>query len=210
MGVIWKVVLVLFVLVTALVGAYVYTLSKVEVRQVSFNSLESIDLTGFTLSGYVEVYNGGILPIGVDYIEYDIILEDSNAVLSSGQIEGDLVSPQQTKKFGLNQRVNWVPTAEVALRLVTPGETYAIVRGVVHVADLGFVEFKVPFETKFDLEVYLKQFIKSKVQEVTKNAVNTVKNTISSIGEGIGNFIDGFLNENEESSTVDPTTEEIA
>ena len=145
-----------------LVGLYIYSLSKVEIQKISVTALQEISLSGFTLAGDVMLYNGGILPVGVDYIEYEVILEKSNNQLAIGRIDGKIIPPKQTIDFSISNKINWVPTLEVALSLITPAKTQAVIKGKIH---LNIIDFKIPFETKVDLEPYIKQFVKKKFDE---------------------------------------------
>ena len=54
-------------------GLYVYSLSKVEIRAVGVNQLQDISLSGFTLGGDIDVYNGGLLTVSVDHVTYNML-----------------------------------------------------------------------------------------------------------------------------------------
>lgn len=172
--------IIFFVLLGALLfaGLHVYSLSEIEIKAVGVNQLQDISLSGFSLGGDIDVHNGGLLTIGVNHITYEVILESSGKQLASGLIEGKPVPPKETVSFPFSNKINWVPTAEVAWNLLTPGKTYAKISGSVSVIDLGFVEFKLRFEERVDLEPYIKQFAK-------QPEVDKVKDTVSKIGEGI-------------------------
>jgi LEA14-like dessication related protein len=166
-------------------GAYIYSLSEIEVRSVNINRLTGISLSGFSLNGDINLYNGGIVPVKVSHINYDITLEQNGRELTTGYIEGRKIKPKQTAKFPMSNTINWVPSASVALGLITPGQTFAKVDGVVHVADLKFIEFKVPFSKRVDLEPYIKQFVVTKV----RNIVNTLSSTARSGFEAVSDSV---------------------
>ncbi len=172
-------------------GLYVYSLSKVEIRAVGVNQLQDISLSGFTLGGDIDVYNGGLLTVSVDHVTYKVVLESSGKQLASGFIEGKSVPPKETVSFPFSNKINWVPTPEVAWNLITPGKTYAKISGSVSVVDLGFVEFKLRFEERVDLEQYIGQFAKQKAE----GAVDKVKDTVSKIGEGIKSITGRVIDE---------------
>ncbi len=186
----------ILVILLVLGGLYVYSLSQVEVREVTINELQDISLSGFTLGGNIKLYNGGLLPVGVDHITYEIVLESSGNQLTGGYIQGKTISPKQIANFPFSKKINWIPTSQVAWGLITPGETYAKISGNVYVADLKFVDFKIPFETRVDLERYIRQFAKRKIEQAVDTITDTTKDIVDAVGEGIksitGKVVDGL------------------
>lgn len=69
---------------------YIYSLSKIEVRSVNLDNIGDISMSGFTLNGYVEVYNGGLIPVHIDHVEYDVTLEKTGDILADGNVQGTL------------------------------------------------------------------------------------------------------------------------
>lgn len=196
MGAPKKILISIFVILIIFGGLYVYSLSQVEIKRVMVNDLQDISLSGFRLGGYIELYNGGLILVGVDHIQYRVLLESSSNELASGDINGKLIPPRQTTNFPFSNKINWVPTSEVAWGLITPGQTYAKVEGMIYVADLGVIEFKIPFETRVDLEQYIRQFAKRKIEEAVDKVTNTITNVVDKVGEGIknitGKVVDGL------------------
>jgi len=185
MGAIKKTIAIVSVLLLILGGfggMYIYSLSKVEIRDIKINELQDISLSGFTLGGYIQLYNGGFLPVIVNHISYEVVLEASGKQLVQGYIDGKKISSKQTANFPFSNKINWVPTSEVAWGLITPGKTYAKISGSVYVADLKFVEFKIPFEKRVDLEQYIRQFAKAKIEQAVDKVTSTVTNVVDSIG----------------------------
>ncbi len=166
-------------------GIYVYSLSKVEIRSINFNSLEDISMSGFTLNGYVEVYNGGLIPVGIDHVQYDVILEKTGNKLANGYIQGATISPGAVARFPIKNRINWVPTAEMAVDLLNPGDTYIKISGTVYIANLQIIEFKIPFQQRINIEQYIRQFITNAIQQV----VDTGKNIVNDVGKAISDVI---------------------
>jgi hypothetical protein len=199
MGVIKKVFWIIIIIILSILiyaSLYVYSLSKIDVKAVRINSLQDISLSGFTLGGEVDVYNDGIITVGISKITYSLALDGTGTQLASGVINGDDIPVKETASFPFSNKISWIPTAEVAWNLITPGKTYATLSGTVHVADVGFFELKKPFEQKIDLEPYIKQFARDQVQGTLETATGVVTNTIQKIGEGIktvtGNIVKGI------------------
>jgi hypothetical protein len=197
-----KIILAIFLLVLvvlAYAGLYVYSLSKVEIRDLKFNSMQNVSATGFTLNGYIEIYNGGILPVSMDHINYDIILESSGSVLTSGYIEGKKIPAGKSVMFPTSNYINWIPTAELAAGMFDKNDTYAIVKGTAYIADVKFTEFKIPFEVRINLEQYIRQFIASKIDTFVDKASDFITGMIGagaineSTKEGIEDAVKQFL-----------------
>ena len=55
--------------------------------------------------------------------------------MASGGIDGGSVNPGEMSGFDFSAEVDWVPSGEAALGLITPGKTYVSVSGSVYVAD---------------------------------------------------------------------------
>ena len=165
-------------------GIYLYSLSKITVPDVELNNLQDISLTGFKVSGNVIIMNKGIVPVKIDRIQYDIPLDFNSNKLSDGLIMGSWISPGEQKKYFFLNKINWVPTANLAWDLIKPHSTTATIKGMVYVADFKYLEFKVPFEHKIDLEEYIEQFAIDFVEIVVKK----VKETVESVRETIGDF----------------------
>ncbi len=185
----------LFVLIIGIIvifgGLYVYSLSKIEVRSVNFNNIGDIGSSGFTLNGYVEVYNGGLIPVGIDYIQYNVVLEKTRNILVDGHIQGNTISPGATVKFPVTNRINWVPTTEMAMDLLNPGDTYIIVSGNVNVANLQIIEFKIPFQQRINIEQYIRQFVTNVVQQ----AIDTGTKIINDVGKAASDVTNQIFNQ---------------
>jgi len=175
---------------------YIYSLYKVEIKDISINQLEDISLSGFTLGGDIEVHNKGIIAVKIKQITYSITLDDTNTQLASGLIQGASIPAKQTVSFPFSSRISWVPTAELAWNLITPGKTNATIKGDIHIVDLGFIEIKRSFEKKIDLEPYIVQFAEEQVEKTIDKVTETVKNTLDKIGDEIksitGNLVKGI------------------
>lgn len=154
---------VFVLLLLILAGLYVYSAYKVSVKDVRVNSLKEISTSGFTLGGEIDLYNGGVLPVRIDHITYTVVLEQGNKTLANGTIEGRNIAAGKIASFPFANKINWVPTLDVAIGLITPGKTYAKVSGTAYM-DLKITQVKIPFETRIDLEEYIKQFAKEKLQ----------------------------------------------
>jgi LEA14-like dessication related protein len=162
---------IILIIVLVYVALYAYSLSKVEVRNVQVDSLRDVTPSGFTLSGAVEVYNGGIVPVRIDAITYNVTLSKNSQHLTTGTIAGAKIGPKQTAQYRFNNTINWVPSAAFAYEIITGGDTDAIMQGTVSINSL----MEVPFERRIDLGEYLKQFMGNSLGA----AVDTIKGWFS-------------------------------
>lgn len=181
MGTITKLLVLIIGILLLFGGIYVYSLSKIEVRSINLNNIGDISLSGFTLNGHVDVYNGGLIPVGIDHVQYDVILEKTGDRLASGYIQGTIISPGTTVQLPITNKIDWTPTVEMAVDLLNQGDTYIKVSGNVYVANLQIIEFKIPFQQRINIEQYIRQFIVSTVQQV----VDTGVKIIAGVGKAI-------------------------
>lgn len=199
MGIIKKISWTISVLFACLViygGLYVYSLYQVEVSDLRVGSIQDISLSGFTLGGELDVYNGGLIGVEISKIDYSLVLDETGDSLASGSVQGGKISAKKTASFSFSNKIDWVPTAELAKNLIKSGKTYATLSGIVYM-DLGIVDIKKPFrEEKIDLEEYVRQFIIAEVEDAIEEAAGAVTDTIEKIGDGLkavtGNIIKGI------------------
>ena len=190
-----KIVILLLVIAMLIYGGlYIYSVSQVRVLNVNVNQLQDVSLKGFTLGGNVEIYNGGIIPVGISHLSYDVILENTGDELANGWINGRTISPGETIDYPLSTTINWVPSSQVALGLLSPGETYAQINGEVKILDLGFVDISLPFSDRINIEDYIRQFVKTKIQQVAQKVVTATKRGGQSIADAGSQFIKGVRN----------------
>ena len=156
-----------------LIGLYLYSLSEVSLKSLSVNKLEDISLKGFTLSGNVELYNGGVLPVKVDHVHYEVILESDNRQLAQGNIKGKWILPKSSSEHRFETKIYWETTAEMIMHLLERGDTYIQIRGSAYIGGL-----KIQFMKRVNIEEYLKQFAKEKVGEVVGKVVDVVRQFI--------------------------------
>ena len=147
------------------VGLYAYSMSKVEVRQVQVTGVREVSLEGAELGGIIELYNGGLVSVSVESVDYRLILEHDGSELVGGAVTGGAIPAKHAVNYSFSTRINWKPTAELALQLLTSERTYARLEGTVRLRRFWFMDVSIPFEKRISLENYINQFIK---QEAVK------------------------------------------
>jgi LEA14-like dessication related protein len=160
------VIVALFIFcIAAYIGLYIYSASKVEVRQVQLTSIENISLEGAELVGIIELYNGGLVPVSVERIDYRLILEHDGTELVKGAINGGAIPANRALNYSYSIRINWKPTAGLAYQLLTNETAYVRFEGTVQLTKIWFIDVSIPFEKRINLENYLNQYIKQELEK---------------------------------------------
>lgn len=170
----WKIILLLVVIlivaaIAIYAGLYYHTLSKISLRNVAVDGLKELSLTGFTLTGHIDLANAGVLTINLDHIEYNVSLE-TGKILTTGYIQGAPLIPKQIASFRFENRINWVPTAELAKSLLTKNHTYLVLSGTVYVTEKS----KVPFERVVTADEYVEQFLPKERKEQIQKVIEEI------------------------------------
>ncbi len=180
----------LLVCAVVYVGLYAYSASKVEVRQVKVTDVRNISLEGAELVGIIELYNGGLISVSIDRIEYLLSMEDADAELVKGSIIGGEIPAGKAVNYSISTRIMWAPTAEAAYKFLTSEKTTAKLEGTVHVAKIWFIDVKVPFEQEIELKNYINEFL---AEELRKNLPPEVAGQIpSNLVEEAGKLLKGL------------------
>jgi len=140
-----------------IIGVYIFSLTQVKLGGLDIDQIQDVDLEGFTLEGDLNVYNGGIVPISISYVEYNVTLE--GVELAKGEVDGAKVRPKETISFPISSRISWAPTTDAALGLLEPGDTYVLLSGRAHI---GFLS--IPFSKEVNIEGYVRQFVVGKIK----------------------------------------------
>lgn len=156
---------VLILAIAGMLGAKIYSYSKIEVRGVDSVQLEDMSLKGFSVKGDILVYNGGITSVSIDSIVYNITLESTGELLSQGYVEGKKISAKETEKFGFSNDISWLPSVDTAIGLATSDEVYVVVSGNVYV-NTFLAKISLPFEKKVDIKPYVIQFAQEKIESI--------------------------------------------
>jgi len=193
----WVIVLMVLVLAILVVGTYaglyVNALSKVELREVVIEDVGAVSVQGFDLKGHLDLYNGGLVKVKIHSITYDVTLDANGEQLTEGTIVGKELPSKETTRFDIINFVDWKPTSQIALNLITPRDTYATINGVVYVSRSDYIDIRIPFTQQIDLEPYIKQFIQNKVNEVISDVGDALTDAGNVIVDGVVGVFDGIV-----------------
>ena len=155
----------LLLIISILALAYFFSARSVEVKSINLEDIENITIQGFSAEGDVEVSNNGILPVYVKEIGYSIMLNYSNEKIIEGTVNGSWLWPYKSKNFTILTRVNWIPSIEVAQRIITLEDTSAVLKGEVILIQNKVMTIKFPFQKEFDLTSYFIKFFNKKMDD---------------------------------------------
>jgi len=170
-----KLVIASVIVLALFAGAYyaIQDVKQITVEGVEVSGLRSISLRSFTIEGNIYVNNPSMFNIPVERFDYYIVLEDTNEVISSGELPDVELNKESLNTVEFTHIVEWMPTIDLAFRLVQQEQVNVIVKGNFEINFLG-INKTIPFERKFDIRDYLVQFANEKLQEAKEKVVSKV------------------------------------
>jgi hypothetical protein len=154
-----------FFCVLGYLGVYAYSASKLEVRQVMVTDLRNISLDGADLAGFVELYNGGVISVSIDRVEYRLVMEDSKRELMSGTLIGGSIPAGESLNYTFTNRLNWAASADAAYKFLVSDKKTALIEGRVYVAKIGFIDLEIPFEQRIDLKNHINSYLQDMARQ---------------------------------------------
>jgi hypothetical protein len=151
--------------VGAYLGLYAYSASKVEVRQVRLTGLYNVSLEGAVFKGVVEVYNGGLIPVSVESIDYRLSVGEGGLELVEGRIMGGIIPVGESADYEITAGFSWAPTAEAAFAFLTGDDSALLLDGTVHVGRIGFSDLRIPFTRRIEVKEHLNEFIRGQLEK---------------------------------------------
>lgn len=153
--------LIILVVLGAVAGALFYLgkdLKNASLEDFELNNIKDISTDSFVVDGKFSVSNPSQLSVPVKSIEYDIVLKKTDEVISSGSIPGFNLNKEEVTDIPFSQEIKWVPSAKLALDLLTEDEVYATVKGKIRINLPKVQEYELPFSKDFDIKDYVNQF----------------------------------------------------
>jgi LEA14-like dessication related protein len=172
--------------VVSYIGLYAYSVSKVEVRDVQVTEVRNVNLSGAEVVGYIELYNGGLISVSVDAIDYRLILEQDMRELAGGSVDGGPIPAGQAVDYPFTVRINWMPSLQLAYQMITAENTYVRLEGEAHMRKIWFIDVSLPFEYRINMENHLSQPIKAKAAEGLPDGLAEEAGTLI---QGVRNYL---------------------
>jgi hypothetical protein len=155
-----KLVIIIVACLALAAGWLVYLgqgLQNASIERFELDSVRTVGQNGITLSGTVWINNPSKLTLPIGAIMYDIVLEDTGAVISSGTIPAFEIAPQQVTKMTFTHELQWTPSSELAAQLASQEHVYAQIKGSAQVILPAGKQLSIPLQTRFDLKPYLER-----------------------------------------------------
>ncbi|MEK6916357.1 MAG: hypothetical protein AABW92_01310 [Nanoarchaeota archaeon] len=176
----------LSIILLVLAGGVLFFLGKnlnqASLKNFNLDNIQDITTDSFTITGNLLVNNPSKLSIPVKSVDFDIILKESKELLTSGHISSFNLEIGESN-IPIEQEVNWVPTAQLALELITKEHVYALVVGKIKINLPGLEKYEIPFNKEVDIKDYVKQFASEQIPIDSKLPDDTPGNIILPINE---------------------------
>jgi len=169
---------------------YFHSLSQLKIESVKVNSLDDFSLNGFTFSGYIDLYNPSWLSLKVMQIDYNIVFEPTEQILSSGSLQGTELASRSTTRVPFKKTINWAPALSLVVQLATSKAPANIIfAGQVHITE----SVNLPFVYKLDIRDYFDSYAKEYLESKKESAIETIEEkygkTVGAIAEHIANYL---------------------
>ncbi len=162
----WGLRLVLPTLIVAGVLLYFgWGLQNASLEEFRLNGIKDITTDSFTFDGTLFVKNPSDISIPVKSVKYVVIVKETGEVIGEGDVGEFTLEKQVVSKIPFTQEIKWVPTAELALDLITKDEVYVIVRGNLTLDIRKVEEYQIPFEAEQDIRSFVEQFVPLDITE---------------------------------------------
>jgi LEA14-like dessication related protein len=149
----------LILVVIVAVGLYfLQGLKEVSLEEFEITGIDQITTESFTIIGNLNVNNPSDVKVPISSIEYLVVLEDTKEEIGSGDIGKFILESETVSKIEFNQKVNWVPTATVASKLVLEDEVWINVVGEIVIDIVKLRDYPLPFSKRVDIKEYVEQF----------------------------------------------------
>lgn len=184
------VIVIILLAVAGYFGYYFYALSQLRITGVHVDRLSEFNLQGFSFAGAVDLYNPSLISVTVEKIDYRIIFEPTQQILSVGSIPEKAVPARNTTSIPFSKSIRWAPAVSMILELATSDQPV----NIVIVGDVVISEsVHLPFVYKLDVRDYLRQYAEQYYESQKESAVETVEEKYGRTAGMIAEKIAGYL-----------------
>ncbi|MBD3303574.1 hypothetical protein GF343_00350 [Candidatus Woesearchaeota archaeon] len=188
------IIVILLLAVTGYYGYYFYALSQLQVTDVHLNELTEFSMQGFAFDGSIELYNPCLIDVTVEKIDYRIIFEPTQQVLSVGSIPENVVPAGNYTIIPFSKSIRWAPALSLVLGLATSDQPV----NIAVIGDVAVTEsIHLPFVYKMDVREYLKdyanKYYESQKQAVVEKVEEKYGRTAGAIAEHVAGYLPGLI-----------------
>lgn len=141
---------ILVVIIVIVAGAaFVLTLQAPQVEGVNIRSIDNVSRSGLTFTFSVKIFNPNIIGITITGITYNLLLSESDKLVSNGTSGGAYIQPRGTTELFITSTVFYGSAASTAIQALLSQSVPMDVNGVV-TAHPFLVDVQVSFDQSFD------------------------------------------------------------
>jgi hypothetical protein len=184
------IVVVILLAVAGYYGYYFYALSQLQVTDVHLKKFTEFSLKGFSFDGSIELYNPSLISVTVEKIDYQVIFEPTQQVLSVDSIPEKVVPARNSARIPFNKSIRWAPALSLILELATSDKPV----NVMLVGDVKVTEsIHLPFVYKIDVREYLKQYAEQYYESQKQSVVERIEEKYGTAAGAIAERVAGYL-----------------
>ena len=184
------IILVILIAIAGYVGYYFYAFSQLSIAGMGVDQITDFNLKGFSFSGHIAVMNPNFISVSIQGIEYNVVFEPTEQVLTKGVLEGRKLPAKEVTNIPFQKTVNWAPALSMVLQLVASEEPLNVVlAGNVFVTE----NIKLPFVYKVDVREYFVKYVEEQKDEVIESAVDKIEERYGKTVGAIAEHLVGYF-----------------
>lgn len=184
------IILAILLAIAGYVGYYFYAFSQLSIAGMGVEQITDFNLKGFSFSGYISVYNPNFISVNIQGVEYNVVFEPTEQLLTRGALEGRKLPAKQVTQIPFQKTVNWAPALSMVIQLVASEEPLNVVMaGNVFVTD----NIKLPFVYKVDVREYFVKHVEQQKEEVIESAVEKIEERYGKTVGAIAEHLVGYF-----------------
>ena len=165
--------------------AWIVTFVNVKTSDLTVTGVSGVGLSGMTLDATLTVENGGLLPVQIENIPYTVMLDETNATIASGTVDGFTLPAGENKVIPLNIEVTWKTAGITVIELLKKDSIPATIEAKVRVQPIYVITVPVPVRQQVDLANYTAERTGTGILDAAKEKLEN---------SGIVDKISGALN----------------
>ncbi|MBS3137767.1 hypothetical protein J4232_05005 [Candidatus Woesearchaeota archaeon] len=156
-----KLILVLIVsIILILVLIICNDLRQISIEKFELTDLKAASAESVTIVGDMYINNPSRFSVPIKQIIYNVILEENNITLSSGEIPSFVLEKNTITMISFSHNMKFAPTLELLIKLLTKEKVFVVVTGKAYADVAGIYTHEIAFSQKIDFKEYLRNQMK--------------------------------------------------